>query len=230
MNGPIVELKDVTRTYRQGKIEVHALRGIDLAIEQGEFTAVWGPSGSGKTTLFNVIGGLDRATSGKVLVAGKNLASLKNSEMSRLRLHKIGFVFQAYNLVPVLTAYENTELVLALQGVPASKRREKVLAILKEVGLEGMENRRPYEMSGGQQQRVAVARAVVSEPDIVLADEPTANLDSATGAALLDMMQKLNETRHTTFLLATHDPRVMERASRLVQIVDGRVADDQSKD
>ena len=227
MNGPIVELKDVTRTYRQGKIEVHALRGIDLEIEQGEFTAVWGPSGSGKTTLFNVIGGLDRATSGKVLVAGKNLASLKNSEMSKLRLHKIGFVFQAYNLVPVLTAYENTELVLALQGVSASKRREKVLAILKEVGLEGMENRRPYEMSGGQQQRVAVARAVVSEPDIVLADEPTANLDSETSGGLLDLMRDLNKKTGMTFLFSTHDQIVIDRARRVVTLKDGKIIKDE---
>ncbi len=226
MTGPIVDLRDVTKTYRQGKVEVHALRGIDLAIQPGEFTAIWGPSGSGKTTLFNIIGGLDRATAGKVLVAGRDLSELKNSEMSKMRLHKVGFVFQAYNLVPVLTAYENTELVLALQGVSASRRRKRVLSILKEVGLEGLENRRPYEMSGGQQQRVAVARAVVSEPDIVLADEPTANLDSAAGAALLDMMQELNQSRQTTFLLATHDPRVMDRSRRLVQIVDGKVADD----
>ncbi len=229
MSEPIVELEEVTKTYEQGKIQVPALRGISLRVEPGEFTAVVGPSGSGKTTLFNLIGGLDTPTSGRVLVAGRDLGALSRSELADLRLHRIGFVFQAYNLVPVLTAYENTELVLALQGVPAAERRKRVLAILEEVGLKGLERRRPFEMSGGQQQRVAVARAVVAGPAIVLADEPTANLDSTTGAALLDMMLELNRERGTTFLLATHDPMVMERARRVVRIVDGKVAGDESR-
>ena len=225
----IVELEQVTKTYRQGKVDVPALRGIDLTVEEGEFTVVCGPSGSGKTTLFNVIGGLDRPTSGTVKVAGRDLSRMSQGQLARLRLFEIGFVFQAYNLVPVLTAYENAELVLALQGVGAAERRERVLRVLDEVGLKGLERRRPYEMSGGQQQRVAVARAVVARPKIVLADEPTANLDSATGAALLDMMLQLNERHGTTFLLATHDPMVMERARRLVRIVDGQVASDERR-
>ncbi len=229
MSEAIVELEEVTKTYEQGKIQVPALRGISLRIEPGEFTAVVGPSGSGKTTLFNLIGGLDTPTSGRVQVAGRDLGALSRSELADLRLHRIGFVFQAYNLVPVLTAYENTELVLALQGVPAAERRKQVLAILEEVGLKGLEHRRPFEMSGGQQQRVAVARAVVAGPAIVLADEPTANLDSATGTALLDMMIELNREKGTTFLLATHDPMVMERARRVVRIVDGTVAGDETR-
>jgi len=226
----IVELHDVTKIYRQGTIDVHALNGVDLTIPTGNFAAVSGPSGSGKTTLFNMIGGLDRPSTGTVVVEGQDLSVLSQSALAKLRLFKVGFVFQAYNLVPVLTAYENAELVLAMQGMPPAERRKRVTKILTEVGLKDMMHRRPYEMSGGQQQRVAVARAVVAHPTIVLADEPTANLDSKTGGALLDMMRSLNDHHGTTFLLATHDPMVMERASRVIHMVDGAIANDTRKD
>ncbi len=220
------QLVDVYKVYQQGNLEVQALRGLDLKIAEGEFTALYGPSGSGKTTVLNLIGGLDDATSGQVIVDGEDLGQLSARALSELRRDRIGFVFQAYNLLPVLTAYENAELVLAVQGVPERQRREKVMGLLREVGLDGMEHRRPAELSGGQQQRVAIARAIASDPAIVLADEPTANLDSETASGLLDIMQRLNQDHGVTFLFSTHDPRVMERARRLVQLVDGQVADD----
>ncbi|MDJ0654575.1 MAG: ABC transporter ATP-binding protein [Xanthomonadales bacterium] len=220
------QLVDVYKVYQQGNLEVQALRGLDLKIAEGEFTALYGPSGSGKTTVLNLIGGLDDATSGQVIVDGEDLGQLSARALSELRRDRIGFVFQAYNLLPVLTAYENAELVLAVQGVPERQRREKVMGLLREVGLDGMEHRRPAELSGGQQQRVAIARAIASDPAIVLADEPTANLDSETASGLLDIMQRLNQDHGVTFLFSTHDPRVMERATRLVQLVDGQVADD----
>jgi putative ABC transport system ATP-binding protein len=219
----IVELQDVTKHYRQGTVEVAALRGLDLSIEQGEFTAICGPSGSGKTTTLNLIGALDKPTSGKVAVEGRDLAPLSRRELSHLRRDRIGFVFQAYNLMPVLTAYENAEIVLVLQGMGADERRQRVMELLAEVGLEGMEHRRPDELSGGQQQRVAIARAIASSPAVVLADEPTANVDSETADMLLDIMEKLNRERGVTFIFSTHDPRVMERARRVVRIVDGQV-------
>jgi putative ABC transport system ATP-binding protein len=222
----IVTVENLTKEYKQGDHVVHALAGIDVEIEPGEFTALMGPSGSGKTTLLNLIGGLDAPTSGKVIVDGKDLAKMGGSGRSKIRLNHLGFVFQAYNLIPVLSAYENAEFVLLLQGVPAPERREKVMQVLKDVGLGGMEKRRPHELSGGQQQRVAVARAIVSSPALVLADEPTANLDSATGNELLDTMKELNEVRGVTFLFATHDPKVMDRATRVVQLVDGKVDED----
>jgi putative ABC transport system ATP-binding protein len=225
---PIVELRDVTKHYRQGAVEVPALRGLTLAIQKGEFTAICGPSGSGKTTMLNLVGALDAPTSGSVAVEGHDLGPLSRRVLSRLRRDRIGFVFQAYNLIPVLTAYENAEIVLSLQGVEASSRRQRVMALLAEVGLEGMEGRRPDELSGGQQQRVAIARAIASNPAVVLADEPTANVDSETAEKLLDIMQKLNGDRGITFLFSTHDPRVMERARRVVRIVDGRVERDES--
>ena len=225
----IVECSQVKKTYRQGEVEVLALNGVDLSIEQGGFLALAGPSGSGKTTMLNIIGGLDRADSGKVLVDGNALEGMNQSELASLRLHKVGFVFQAYNLIPVLSAIENVEFVMLLQGVPTKERRERAQAILDDVGLEGKYDRRPAELSGGQQQRVAVARAIVSDPSIVLADEPTANLDSKNGRGLLEMMREMNETKKVTFVFSTHDHMVMDYARRLVQIRDGQVADDEVK-
>ena len=222
----IVELTGVKKDYGQAEVVVHALRGIDLQLGAGEFTTVAGPSGSGKSTLLNIIGGLDRPSSGSVAVAGQDIGNLGRGALSRLRLERIGFVFQSYNLLPVLTAYENAEYVLLLRGVPAAERRRQVMAILQEVGLAGMENRFPRELSGGQQQRVAIARAIVAEPALVLADEPTANVDSETAEALLDLMDKLNRERGVTFLFSTHDRRVMRRARRLIQLVDGRIERD----
>jgi putative ABC transport system ATP-binding protein len=226
---PIVELVEVTRTYRQGAQDVHALRKLSLRIDAGEFSAICGPSGSGKTTLLNLIGALDRPTEGVVRVEGHDLGAMSQRERSHLRRDRIGFVFQAYNLMPVLTAYENAEMVLSLQGVEVRERHQRVMEILAEVGLEGLEHRRPDELSGGQQQRVAIARAIVSRPAVVLADEPTANLDSENADHLLDIMDRLNRDRGITFLFSTHDLRVMERARRLIQIVDGRVASDERR-
>jgi putative ABC transport system ATP-binding protein len=221
-----VELKDVKKTYRTGPIEVPALRGISLQVAPGDFLAIAGPSGSGKTTLLNIIGGLDRADTGEVLVEGKNLQLLSSGELALLRLQRLGFVFQAYNLLPVLTALENAEFTLLLQGVPAERRKERVEKLFVEIGLDKLENRRPGELSGGQQQRVAVARAMVTEPALILADEPTANLDSVTATALLEVMEQLNRTHGTTFVYATHDPQVMERARRLIRLRDGQIVSD----
>jgi putative ABC transport system ATP-binding protein len=221
-----VELKDVKKTYRTGPIEVPALRGISLRVAPGEFLAIAGPSGSGKTTLLNIIGGLDRADAGEVLVEGKNLQLLSPGELARLRLQRLGFVFQAYNLLPVLTALENAEFTLLLQGVPAEQRKERVQKLFAKIGLASLEHRRPGELSGGQQQRVAVARAMVTEPALILADEPTANLDSVTATALLEVMEQLNRAHGTTFVYATHDPQVMERARRLIRLHDGQIASD----
>ena len=223
----IVECTDVKKTYRQGKIEIQALRGINIAIEEGGFVALAGPSGSGKTTLLNLIGGLDSMDAGSVVVDGNTLNKMNQSELARLRLKKIGFVFQAYNLIPVLSALENVEYIMLLQGIPTLQRRDLARSILNDVGLEGTYNRRPAELSGGQQQRVAVARAIVSNPSIVLADEPTANLDSKTGKGLLEMMKEMNEKKKVTFIFSTHDQMVMDYARRLVKIRDGLVADDQ---
>ncbi len=223
---PIVKLDDVKKTYRQGSVDVPALRGLSLEIEKGEFTAISGPSGSGKSTALNLIGALDTPTSGEVYLEGKNLATLSRSVLSRMRRDRIGFVFQAYNLIPVLTAYENAEIVMALQGISAAERKDKVMALLSEVGLEGMEHRRPDQLSGGQQQRVAIARAIAADPAVVLADEPTANVDSETAEKLLAIMEELNQKHHVTFIFSTHDPRVMDRAKRNVRLVDGRVEND----
>jgi putative ABC transport system ATP-binding protein len=222
----VVELKDVKKTYRTGSIEVPALRGISLRIAPGEFLAIAGSSGSGKTTLLNIVGGLDRADTGEVLVEDKNLQLLSAGELARLRLQRLGFVFQAYNLLPVLTAMENAEFTLLLQGVPVAQRKERVQKLFSEIGLAGLENRRPGELSGGQQQRVAVARAIVTEPALILADESTANLDSVTATALLKVMEQLNRTHGTTFVCATHDPLVMGRAHRLIRLHDGQIASD----
>jgi putative ABC transport system ATP-binding protein len=226
--GPlIVELVDCWKLYRQGRVDVQALRGLSLGIGKGEFTAISGPSGSGKTTALNLIGGLDQPSRGSVMLEGRSLGALSRTALSRLRRDRIGFVFQAYNLVPVLTAYENAEIVLNLQGADATRRREKVMALLSEVGLSGLEQRRPFELSGGQQQRVAIARAIAADPAVVLADEPTANLDSETADKLLTIMERLNRERGVTFLFSTHDPRVMERARRNLRLRDGRVFADE---
>ena len=226
----IVECIDVKKTYRQDKLEVRALNGVTLSIQTGGFVALAGPSGSGKTTMLNIIGGLDTADSGRVIVDGNALEEMTQSELANLRLRNVGFVFQAYNLIPVLSALENVEFVMLLQGVTAAERRERAMAILDDVGLEGMYNRRPAELSGGQQQRVAVARAIVSSPSIVLADEPTANLDSKTGKGLLEMMKQMNERGEATFVFSTHDKMVMDYARRLILIRDGLVADDQVRE
>ena len=216
--------------YRQGAIEVQALGGLDLRIDKGEFAALCGPSGSGKTTALNLIGALDEPTSGTIRLEGHDLGDLSRRALARIRRDRIGFVFQAYNLIPVLSACENAEAVLVLQGVPAAERRQKVMALLKEVGLEGLEDRRPNQMSGGQQQRVAIARAIASSPAVVLADEPTANVDSETAQKLLDIMSALNEEHGVTFVFSTHDPRVMQHARRIVTLVDGRVESDELKE
>jgi putative ABC transport system ATP-binding protein len=223
---PVVELKDVKKTYRQGALDVAALRGVTLTLERGEFTAISGPSGSGKTTLLNLVGALDVPSSGSVMLEGHDLGQMSRGQLARLRRDRIGFVFQAYNLVPVLKAYENAEIVLALQGVPAAARKQKVSALLAEVGLAGLEERRPDQLSGGQQQRVAIARAMAADPAVILADEPTANVDSETAERLLQLMEKLNRERGATFVFSTHDPRVLERARRVVRLVDGRIESD----
>jgi putative ABC transport system ATP-binding protein len=227
-NEYVVKLEGVSRVYRQGDQTVHALDHVSLRIRPGEMVVVAGPSGSGKTTLLNVAGGLDRPTEGKVWLENHDFSSMSRRALAQLRLHAIGFVFQAYNLIPVLSAEENAEFILLLRGVPAAPRRVKVRAALKAVGLEGLENRRPHQLSGGQQQRVAVARAIVAEPALVLADEPTANLDSAAASALLDLMVRLNQELGTTFLFSTHDPRVMQRARRVIQMMDGCIEGDET--
>jgi putative ABC transport system ATP-binding protein len=219
----VVRLEKVSRVYRHGGIEVAALQDVDLEIRRGEFAALVGPSGSGKTTLLNLVGGLDSPTSGRIWIGDVETTRLSKSQLADVRLRHIGFVFQEYNLIPVLSALENVEYVMLLQGVAESERRARSIALLKELGLGGMEHRRPGELSGGQQQRVAVARAIVSEPLIVLPDEPTANLDSAAGASLLDLMRKLNETKGITFVFSTHDPMVMQRARRIIRMRDGRI-------
>jgi len=223
----IVHLEDATKVYQQGKVEVRAVDGLSLNIEKGDFAAICGPSGSGKTTVLNLIGGLDVPTRGRVILEDQDLADLTRSQLSVIRRDRIGFVFQAYNLIPVMTAYENAEFVLKLQGVSDRECQDRVMTILKEVNLEGLEHRRPDEMSGGQQQRVAIARAIVTRPAIVLADEPTANVDSATADALLDLMQQLNRDHNVTFFFSTHDQRVMDRARRLIRLRDGKIETDE---
>ncbi len=221
----IVRIEGLCKVYRQEAIAVHALNHVDLMIERGDFVALVGPSGSGKTTLLNLIGGLDKPTSGRICLGGQEITRLSKSALSEMRLHKIGFVFQEYNLIPVLSALENVEYVMLLQGVPEAERKMRSMTLLQELGLAGLEQRRPRELSGGQQQRVAVARAIAAEPLIVLPDEPTANLDSASGAALLDLMRKLNEEKGITFVFSTHDPMVMQRARRIIRMRDGKVVE-----
>lgn len=217
---------DLSRTYNPDTIPVHALRGVTLTIGSGEFTAIVGPSGSGKTTLLNLMGGLDSPTGGKVLVGGTDISRLSGNALIDFRKNHIGFVFQSYNLIPVLTAYENAEFVMLLQGRPEKERRERVRGLLAAVGLEAHMDRRPSQLSGGQQQRVAVARALAPRPDFILADEPTANLDFHSAENLLDMMARLNMEEGTTFLFSTHDQRVIDRARRVITLVDGAVAED----
>ncbi len=225
---PIVSCKGLSKTFGKAELAVHALKGIDLDIMQGDFATLAGPSGSGKTTLLNMIGALDRPSSGEVIIDGQSLLKMSKAALSDLRLHKIGFIFQAYNLVPVLSARENVELVLRLLRVPANERRTRSDAALAGVGLTGMENRRPATLSGGQQQRVAIARALVAQPAIVLADEPTANLDSTTTGELVDLMYRLNQEVGVTFLIGTHDPLVMEHSRRHLEIKDGQIQSDKS--
>lgn len=225
-----VSVMDVEKSYRQGDVMVTALSGITVSVERGEFTALAGPSGSGKTTLLNMIGGLDLPDRGEIIVDSRNYRQMKSGDLADLRLRRIGFVFQAYNLIPVLTAAENVEYILRLQGVEKAERKKRVRAMLDEVGLSGMHDRKPAELSGGQQQRVAVARAIVSDPAIVLADEPTANLDSKNGEKLLDLMKTMNREKAVTFIFSTHDAMVMEHARRIIYIRDGRVADDRRKE
>ena len=217
---------DLCKTYRQGDQDIKALDHVSIDIAQGGFVCLSAPSGGGKTTLLNAIGGLDIPDSGEVWVAGQRIDQLSKGDLAQIRLQQIGFVFQAYNLIPVLTARENVEFVMQVQGVHAKQRREKSTAILEEVGLKGLEDRRPAEMSGGQQQRVAVARAIVSRPALVLADEPTANLDSKTSDELMQLFVELNQNHNTTFILATHDQRVMSYARRLIRMLDGRIVED----
>ncbi len=226
----IVTCQGVTKTYKLGAIEVPALNGVDLDLLEGDFATLAGPSGSGKSTLLNLIGGLDQATDGEVSVGGKVLKGLSKSAMTDLRLHHIGFVFQAYNLIPVLSALENIELIMQLRGVGAEERRDRAMEALADVGLQGMEDRRPSNLSGGQQQRVAVARALIGHPSIVLADEPTANLDSHTAEELINLMAKLNEQSGVTFLIGTHDARVIAHAKRRIEMTDGKIVSDEREE
>jgi putative ABC transport system ATP-binding protein len=223
----IIRTENLSRYYKQGPVQVHALQDVNLTIEKGDFAVLAGPSGSGKTTLLNMIGALDKPSAGKVWLDGHEITDLSRRQTSHIRRDKIGFVFQFYNLIPVLTAYENAEFVLLLQGVDHDTRRKKVMALLKKVGLEGMEKRKPHELSGGQQQRVAIARALASNPAVILADEPTANLDSHTEEGLMDLMEDLNQDIGTTFLFSSHDPDVIKRAKRLIVLRDGEIISDE---
>jgi putative ABC transport system ATP-binding protein len=225
----VIKLENVYKIYDEAKIPVPALNGVSLAIEAGEFTAVVGPSGSGKTTLLNIIGGLDRPSSGHVEVGGMDIDQLGDNQLIEFRKNHIGFVFQSYNLIPVLTAIENVEFVMLLQNTPSEKRRQRAVELLRAVGLEDKMDKRPGELSGGQQQRVAVARALAPKPAFILADEPTANLDSSSAANLLDIMARLNGEEGVTFVFSTHDQRVIERARRVLTLVDGRIASDEKK-
>jgi putative ABC transport system ATP-binding protein len=221
---------DLCKTYRQGDEDIKALDHVSIDIDQGGFVCLSAPSGGGKTTLLNAIGGLDKPDSGEVYIAGQRIDNLSKGELAELRLRQIGFVFQAFNLIPVLTARENVEFVMQVQGVAASERQKRAVEILEEVGLAGLDDRRPADMSGGQQQRVAVARAIVSRPALVLADEPTANLDSRTSDGLMELFRQLNDHHNTTFVIATHDKRVMSYAKRLVRMLDGRIVEDIEQD
>jgi len=225
-----VRCVDLCKTYRQGEEDIKALDHVSLEIYQGGFVCLSAPSGGGKTSLLNAIGGLDKPDSGEVYIAEQRIDNLSKGELAELRLRQIGFVFQAFNLIPVLTARENVEFVMQVQGVAAAERQKRAVAILEEVGLAGLEDRRPADMSGGQQQRVAVARAIVSRPALVLADEPTANLDSKTSDGLMELFRELNDHHNTTFIIATHDKRVMSYAKRLVSMLDGRVVEDKRQD
>ena len=228
-NTDVIVTESVTKVYDADGIPVNALNGIDLTIQSGEFTAIVGPSGSGKTTFLNIISGLDAPTEGKVWLSGKVLSEMGGNELSDFRRDNIGFIFQAYNLIPVLTVEENVEYIMLLAGVSKAERHDRVVAMLESVGLKDVEGRLPTQLSGGQQQRVAIARAMVSEPTIILADEPTANLDSKTGSDLLEMMSRLNAETGMTFIFSTHDPMVMESAKRLITLRDGQIDTDETK-
>lgn len=226
---PIVRIRELTRIFRQGEINVTALDRISLDIAEGEFLTLMGPSGSGKSTLLHIIAGIDRPTSGACIVQEHNIAEMNESALADWRNQNVGFVFQTFNLIPVLTAYENVAFALSILNIPAEEERRRTMAILDEVGLSGMENRRPNRLSGGQQQRVAIARALVKEPLIVLADEPTANLDSRTGETILKLMLEMNRKHNTTFIFSTHDPMVMDYARRLVRLHDGEIVSDETR-
>ncbi|HSA33864.1 MAG TPA: ABC transporter ATP-binding protein [bacterium] len=223
----VIRIEKVSKIYRTGEVTVEALKEVSLTVAKGEFSAIAGPSGSGKSTLLNIVSGLDKPDGGTVELGGRAMTAMSASDLSDFRRDHIGFIFQSYNLIPVLTVEENIEYVMLLQGVPKKERRERVAKILTEVGLDGMQTRLPIHLSGGQQQRVAVARAIVSRPDIILADEPTANLDSKTADALLDMMQELNAKHGVTFLFSTHDQMIMDHARRLITLRDGRIFSDE---
>jgi len=222
----LIESHNLSKTYNSTGIPVQAVKNVNLQIERQEFTAVVGPSGSGKTTLLNLIGGLDKPTSGSISIDGRDISTLKSHALIEFRLHHIGFVFQAYNLIPVLTAKENVEFIMLLQGIPKAEREKRAIELLNAVGLSERVNSRPSQLSGGQQQRVAVARALASRPNFVLADEPTANLDSSTAASLLDLMDQLNKDYAMTFVFSTHDPKVIRRAHRIVTLEDGAIKSD----
>ena len=227
----LLELKKVKKIYHQGKIKVPALRGVDLNVEAGEFTTIFGPSGSGKTTLLNMIGCLDTPTEGEIRLNDKKVSDLSRKELAMTRRYNIGFVFQSYNLIPVLTAYENVEFAIRLTDhTSESQMKEKVLKILEEVGLKGLESRRPNELSGGEKQRVAIARALVKKPKLILADEPTANLDSENAAGVVDIMRKMNKELNTTFIFSTHDPMVMKYAKRCINLKDGMISADERRE
>jgi putative ABC transport system ATP-binding protein len=227
---PVIEVEQLTKDYVDaGQVTTHALRGVDLTVHKGEFMALAGPSGSGKTTLLNLIGALDTPTSGRIRVEGHDIGGLSELALSDLRRDRIGFVFQAYNLIPVLTAAENAEYVMALKGVSAAARHARIAEVFERLGIKSLMHTRPLKMSGGQQQRVAVARAIASEPAIVLGDEPTANLDQPTGRSLIELMRELNRERGITFVFSTHDPMVLEQADRIVRLVDGRIVSDEVK-
>ena len=225
----VIDIKKLDKIYNDSEVKVHAIQGIDLDFEEGEFTAIVGPSGSGKTTLLNMLGGLDNPTEGEIIIGDINVHDLKGSALVDFRLNNIGFVFQAYNLVPVLTAKENVEFIMQMQGVPVAKRNERTKELLTQVGLGDRLDSRPSKLSGGQQQRVAVARALASKPKFVLADEPTANLDSKSTENLLDIMEKLNKEENITFIFSTHDQRVVKKARRVITIEDGKVLSDERK-
>jgi len=221
----IIRTEQLEKTYSDNGVPVHALRGINLTVNKGEFLVIAGPSGSGKTTLLNVLGALDKPSVGKVFFENEDISEKSRRELSDFRLHKLGFVFQAYNLIPVLTAIENIEFSMMLMGIPDSERRERALTMMEELGIKDLADKKPNEMSGGQQQRVAVARAIINNPTVVLADEPTANLDSKTASVLLDLMQKMNEEKNITFIFSSHDKQVMDRAKRLLILTDGKIAE-----
>lgn len=227
LNPVIIATHQLEKIYNPTRIPVHALRGIDLEVKKGEFTAIVGPSGSGKSTLLHIIGGLDNPTKGSVYIGGRDITTMSNGELTEFRKQHIGFVFQSYNLIPVLTALENVEFIMLLQNKDKKEREQRARFLLESVGLADKLHKRPSELSGGQQQRVAVARALASKPSFVLADEPTANLDSVSSGNLLDIMERLNQEEDMTFVFSTHDPRVIERAHRIIHLVDGRIEKDE---